>query len=134
MEQDEGDAEEKARRTLKRMKRSRDSKLGILSFKVIHAHQVFDHLDLLDMSTVTATSLDHPGLVWIHPTPYLQATAQAGSFPGLLGPITSVPKILVRSDSRPEFIVTVGMFRYIESLTIPMFSSTIQPIADHCQA
>jgi hypothetical protein len=60
------------------------------------------------------------GSMWIDPTPYLEATAQARSFPGLLTTPITVPKILVKGDSSPEFIVTVGIFRYFESLSTPM--------------
>ena len=75
MDEDD-DLDQKAPRTLKRMKRSRDPKLGILIFKLVFAHQLFDYTELLDMSGIDTTALDSQGLIWLDPTVYLEAAAE----------------------------------------------------------
>ena len=120
VEGDDLDLGRKRDRSMKRMKRSRDPKLGVLSFKVVFGRELFHHIDSLDMSGVNAETLAERNLVWLDPTPYLVGALQAGLYTGLLQEPIAVPNILFHKLSSPQFIVTVGVYRYIQTLETPM--------------
>jgi hypothetical protein len=107
------DHRSKAPRTLKRMKRSKDAKFGVLVTQLLFAHELFRYPDLI--TELTAYSLADVGLAWIDPNPILNQADHIGQYSLLLPPATRVPDILVHNESSKDFILTTGVARMIES-------------------
>jgi hypothetical protein len=113
-------------RTLKRMKRTRDSSLGVVNFKILYAHELYEHDHLVDLSGITDETLSERGLVWLDPTPHLKRLAVSRKYGDMIPTdILSVPRILVHQQSSDHFIETVGVYRLIQTRASAM------PVFDH---
>lgn len=117
---EEGNMRSKAPRSLKRIKRTRDPKFGVYNTKLIHAHEAWERLARMDIDTeeLSADLASHR-IVWKNPK------ADMGQISAIYPVIAAilpqeVSPVLVHSDSTTDFIVTVGVYRLLESLTTPM--------------
>lgn len=114
------DERSKAPRTLKRIKRTRDSKFGVYNTKLIHAHEAWDRLRKMDADMEElAIDMANSRIIWKDPRAAMEGVSTV--YPVVLSTLPeTVPPILVHADRTPDFTVTLGIYRYIESLTTSM--------------
>jgi len=117
---EEVDERSKAPRSLKRIKRTRDSKFGVYNTKLIHAHEDWERLREMDADMEElAVDMAKSRVIWKDPRAAMEGVSTM--YPVILStlPETVLP-ILVHADSTPGFTITAGIYRYIESRTTPM--------------
>jgi len=116
----EVDMRAKAPRSLKRIKRTRDPKFGVCNTKLIHAHEAWERLArmIVDTEELSADMASHQ-IVWKNPKAHRGQISPIYPVIAAILP-QEVSPILVHSDSTSDFIVTVGVYRLLESLTTPM--------------
>lgn len=116
------DPTKKGERSLKRLVRSRDLNLGVENRKLLFAHHVFDHIDILDTSDLNADLLAAHEVHWTDPTATITRAISGGQFTTFLSDLikSDILPVLVSKDEPESYILTVGVFRLIESGPNPM--------------